>query len=109
MPACRSRPPNEHRAVPCPRPGGEPLLGPQIFLDWAHPKTFGGKRGSPGTTQRVLLAGGLCCEGIDQRGRRNPPTLVFPGSRLSTPKAFGWLPNAELGSPPARGRFCALR
>ena len=55
------RSPNEHRAVPCPRPGGEPLCSAAVLSD--------GSRRLPGITQRVLLPGGLCCEGIDQRGR----------------------------------------
>ena len=96
----RPRSLNEHRAVPCPGPGGEPLCSAAVLSDCS-------KR-LPGITQRVLLAGGLCCEGIDQRRPIELPNYgSFPGAaclprRLSVAAKSQSCP-FQSGSPPGAG------
>jgi len=51
------------------------------------------RAGAPGTSQRDILASALCRSGSKRPADRSASSCDVPGSRLSTPEVFRWLPS----------------
>jgi len=93
------RPPDEHRVVPWPTSGGEPLCSVAVLAD--------GSRRLPGITQRIFLHEGLRSDGSTSA---RPIALhnhgPFPGAACCQIEE---LPPYKAAPLQTLGRFCALR